>query len=63
MAPKRRGRPPIDADDPSVPVTVALPSRTFDELSERARHEVVSLPEIIRRNLSIKYLKNRQKSS
>jgi hypothetical protein len=45
------GRPPLDKDDPSVTVTVSLPSKTFDELCTRAQRADVSIPEIIRRDL------------
>jgi len=48
---KRRGRPALDPSDTSVPVSLSLPSRTFDEISRQAMRENVSVPEIIRRKL------------
>jgi hypothetical protein len=45
------GRPPLDKDDPSVTVTVSLPSKQYDELYTRAQRADVSIPEIIRRHL------------
>jgi len=53
------GRPPLDDDDPSVPVSISLPSKQFDEYSKRALREDVSVPEIIRRELG-KKTKNHQ---
>ncbi|MGH9309054.1 MAG: hypothetical protein ACRD1U_06760 [Vicinamibacterales bacterium] len=50
--PKRRGRPPLDANDPSVPVQVRMPGREYDSVYERARRERVSVPEICRRALA-----------
>jgi hypothetical protein len=49
---KRTGRPPLDEHDPSVYVGVTLPSKQYDTLCERAIREKVSVPEIIRRDLS-----------
>jgi hypothetical protein len=49
--PRRNGRPPLDDDDPSVPVTIRMPSKQFAELCKRARREDVGVPEIIRRDL------------
>lgn len=46
---KRQGRPPLDANDPSVVVGVSLPSKKFDELCEVARRQNQSLPEVLRR--------------
>lgn len=43
------GRPPLDANDPSVPIHVTLPSKKFDELCKRARRQDLSLPEYLRR--------------
>jgi hypothetical protein len=45
------GRPPLDDDDPSVSVSVSLPSKQFDALCKRAQREDVSVPAIIRRDL------------
>lgn len=46
------GRPPLDDDDPSVSVSISLPSKQFDALCKRAQRDDVSVPEIIRRDLS-----------
>ena len=43
------GRPPLDADDPSVPIHVTLPSKQFEELCKRARRQDLSIPEYLRR--------------
>jgi hypothetical protein len=45
------GRPPLDEHDPSVRVSVSLPSKQFDDFCERALREQVSVPAIIRRDL------------
>ena len=47
----RPGRPPLDRSDPSVVVSLALPSRTFDLMCKRARVERLTVPEVIRRAL------------
>jgi hypothetical protein len=51
--PKRRpGRPALDAHDPSVEVSVRLPSRQYDRLYEQAQRErIPSVPALIRRLL------------
>jgi hypothetical protein len=49
--PKRRGRPPLDDDGPSVAVSVRMPSRAYDALYARARRERVSVPEQVRRDM------------
>jgi len=46
-----RGRPPLDRADPSVVVSVAMPSRAFDLICRRASVERLTVPEIIRRAL------------
>jgi hypothetical protein len=43
------GRPPLDANDPSVHVGVSLPSKKFDELCDKARRNDVTLSEMLRR--------------
>jgi hypothetical protein len=48
------GRPPLDKDDPSVTVTVSLPSKKFEDLCTRAQREGLSVPEIVRRDLDKK---------
>jgi len=46
-----RGRPPLDRNDPSFPVTVKFPGRVFDRICQRATAERVTVPEFIRRAL------------
>jgi hypothetical protein len=48
------GRPPLDDEDASVEVGVTLPAKQFDAYARRALREDVSVPEIIRRELSEK---------
>jgi len=48
----RPGRPPLDRTDPSVPICVKVPAREFDRLCDRARQARVSVPEVVRRELS-----------
>jgi hypothetical protein len=48
---KRPGRPPLDAEDPSVDVHLRLPAKQYDEAFERAQRERVTVPELIRRAL------------
>ena len=48
---KRTGRPPLDALDRTVPVSIALPAKQYDDLCKQAHREQVSLPEIIRRKI------------
>jgi hypothetical protein len=47
----RKGRPPLDAADPSVKVTISLPSKAFDAFCALARRQDMSVPEVIRRAL------------
>jgi len=49
---KRRGRPPLDPNDPSESISFSLPGRQLKELEERARRARVPTPEIIRRELA-----------
>jgi len=49
---RRPGRPPLDPSDPSTKVCIALPSRRYDALYQRASTARVSVPELIRRELS-----------
>jgi hypothetical protein len=49
---RRPGRPPLARDDQSVAVSIKMPSRQYDSLFERAQRERVSVPELIRRQLS-----------
>jgi len=48
---RRPGRPPIDPNDPSITVTISLPTKHFDRYCAAARKQSVSLPEAIRRAL------------
>lgn len=52
MAQKRPGRPALDEDDESTGVYVKLPSQQYDEMYQRATKERVSVPELIRRQLT-----------
>jgi hypothetical protein len=45
------GRPPLDEADPSVSVSISMPSRQFAGYCARAHADDVSVPEIIRRDL------------
>jgi hypothetical protein len=49
--PPRRGRPPLDRNDDSVVVSVAMPGRTYDVIYRRAQLERLTVPEVIRRVL------------
>ncbi len=50
-APKRRGRPPLDANNDSIPVNVSLTSKQFAAASESARRERITVQDLIRRVL------------
>jgi hypothetical protein len=50
MTTRRNGRPPLDADSPSVPLTVRVPSATYDQLCVRAQHERTTVSELVRRS-------------
>ena len=45
------GRPPLDPHDPSVPVTVSLPSKQLKAAQQQADQERVSVQDWIRRVL------------
>lgn len=45
------GRPPLNRNDPSVPICVKVPSRDYDRLCDRARQARVTVPEVVRRSL------------
>jgi hypothetical protein len=47
--PQRPGRPPLDANSPSVHVNVRVPARQYDELYAEAQRRGLSVPEVIRR--------------
>jgi hypothetical protein len=58
MTKRRPGRPSVDGDDQSVYVGVTLTAAQYDELCKTAIREDVSLPEVIRRELTAnKHLK------
>jgi hypothetical protein len=46
---KRPGRPPLDQDDRSVPVTFSLPSRQLAVVSKHAKHDRLTVQDWIRR--------------
>jgi hypothetical protein len=46
--PKRRGRPPLDPDNPSVTLNVRMPARQLDELYRRAYQMRGSVPQLVR---------------
>jgi hypothetical protein len=54
------GRPALDPNDPSVSITLRLPSKQLDGYCQKARRaglaedRTVSVPEIIRRELAKK---------
>jgi hypothetical protein len=48
------GRPPLDEDDPSVKVSISLPSKQYDAICARALRDHISIPEAIRRELDEK---------
>jgi len=45
------GHPPLDENDPSVPVHVKMPSQQYDDTYARARRSRVSVPEQMRRDM------------
>ena len=49
---KRAGRPPLDPDDPSVSVTVRLPSKQFDATQKQADEAQMTLADWIRKMLA-----------
>jgi hypothetical protein len=48
MKKQSRGRPRLEAQEATVPVTVRLPTTQFDALCQRANQESKSLPAVIR---------------
>ena len=46
---KPRGRPPIDAEDPSVNVQFRVPGKQFDAAQRQAEQERLTLAQWIRR--------------
>jgi hypothetical protein len=45
------GRPPLDADDPTVNIHIRIPSKQYDEAFRLASSQKVTVPEMIRRAL------------
>jgi len=50
-APKR-GRPPLTPGDRPARVTLLVPSAAYDRAYELAKHEGISVPELLRRGLA-----------
>ena len=49
---KRRGRPYLDGETKSIPITLSLPPRDFSRLSQEAQQQRCgSVQELIRRKL------------
>jgi hypothetical protein len=46
---KRRGRPPLDPDDPSVPVMFRVPSKQYDATFRNARDARETVSDYVRR--------------
>ena len=51
--PRRRGRPPVDPDDPSVDVHLMLPSKAYDRAYAIASGQGLTVPEVLRRALRL----------
>ena len=49
--PPRPGRPALDPTDPSVPVTVSLPSKELKLYTDTAKHDRLTVQDWIRRCL------------
>jgi len=50
--PKRRGRPYLDGETKSIPITLSLPQRDYNRLSQEAQQQRCgSVQELIRRKL------------
>lgn len=54
MADPKRGRPPLDTNDRTVPVSLGIPKKQFERLCTEARRDSVSVPEYIRRAIKSK---------
>jgi len=51
MQPTRRtGRPPLQTDSPSVPVTVRVPATRYDALCAQAHRERSTVSDVLRRS-------------
>jgi predicted DNA binding CopG/RHH family protein len=48
---RQPGRPPLDVNDPSVPLTVSMPSKQLAAVSQKAEQDRVSVQAWIRRVL------------
>lgn len=48
---RRRGRPRVEEDEPSVRVHLTVSARVYDALCQRAQAARVSVPEVVRRTL------------
>jgi hypothetical protein len=55
------GRPPLDLDDPSVKLTLTLPSKQLDNLCVQAKRERLTLAEYMRVLVKAGVLKNTPK--
>jgi len=51
MTKRPAGRPPLDAQDPSIPVTVSLPSQELKVYAADAKDERLTVQDWIRRCL------------
>jgi hypothetical protein len=58
----RRGRPRLDPTDPTVEMCLALPAKRYDDLYARAQAARVSVPEFVRRIISIGKIPPREPS-
>jgi hypothetical protein len=54
------GRPPLDHDDPSVPVSLRMPSKQFEDVCERAKADRMTMAEWIRHMLRSGAAENRK---
>ena len=52
LAPKRRGRPPVDGHERSVPMQVSLSPKRLEELRGEARAQRMTLTDWVRRLLA-----------
>ena len=57
--PKRPGRPPLAEDDPSVPLTVSLPSKDLTAYIDDAKQDRLSVQDWIRRTLRDAHRRNK----
>ena len=49
---RRPGRPPLDRDDPSIKLSLRLPSKRYEALCRAATSQRTTVPELIRRSLA-----------